>query len=70
MADDGARVDSESRHEPVMLEQVIEHLTIAPGGRYVDATLGEGGHAEHILAACRPDGEVLGIDRDQEALTS
>jgi 16S rRNA (cytosine1402-N4)-methyltransferase len=53
-----------------MLDEVIEYLNIKPGGRYVDATLGEGGHTEHILAASSPDGEVLGIDRDQEALDS
>ncbi len=75
MADDGSQKDaldggiqSPDRHEPVMLEQVLEHLAIKPGGRYVDATLGEGGHAEGILAACAPDGEVLGIDRDREAI--
>ena len=70
MSDDGSRSDSVSRHEPVMLDEVIEYLNIKPGGRYVDATLGEGGHTEHILAASSPDGEVLGIDRDQEALDS
>jgi len=53
-----------------MLEQVLEHLAIRPGGRYVDATLGEGGHAGAILASCAPDGIVLGIDRDREALES
>lgn len=74
MSDDRSQEDPgagpAARHEPVMLAEVLEHLAIKPGGRYVDATLGEGGHAEHILAACAPDGEVLGIDRDQEALRS
>ena len=44
-----------------MLEEVIEYLAIKPGGRYVDATLGEGGHTARILAASAPDGQVLGI---------
>lgn len=70
MAEHGSREDSGSRHEPVMLEQVVEHLAVKPGGRYVDATLGEGGHADRILAASAPDGVVLGIDRDRQALAS
>ena len=56
------------RHEPVMLAEVIEALAVQPGGRYVDATLGLGGHAEAILDAAQPDGRLLGIDRDAQAI--
>ena len=49
-------------HVPVMVAEVLNGLQVRPGGRYVDATVGEGGHAQAILAACQPGGEVLGID--------
>ena len=53
------------RHIPVLLEETVEALAVKPGGRYVDGTLGRAGHARAILAR---GGEVLGIDRDDEAL--
>jgi 16S rRNA (cytosine1402-N4)-methyltransferase len=46
-----------------MVEEVLHHLRPRPGGRYVDGTLGDGGHTERILA-CHPSIEVLGLDRD------
>ena len=51
-------------HLPVMVAEVLQELRVRPGGRYVDATMGEGGHTEAILTACQPNGEVLGIDLD------
>jgi 16S rRNA (cytosine1402-N4)-methyltransferase len=56
------------RHHPVMVERVVELLRPHPGGVYLDATLGLGGHAERLLAASGPDGRVIGIDRDPAAL--
>jgi 16S rRNA (cytosine1402-N4)-methyltransferase len=44
------------------------HLAVSPGGLWVDATLGLGGHAEAVLRASAPDGRLLGLDRDSEAL--
>ncbi len=55
-------------HIPVMLEQVIRLLAPRPGRCIVDATLGCGGHAERILEELGPDGELIGLDRDAEAL--
>jgi 16S rRNA (cytosine1402-N4)-methyltransferase len=55
-------------HQPVMPEQVARYLQPRPGGSYVDLTLGLGGHAEVILERSSPDGRLLGIDRDEQAL--
>jgi 16S rRNA (cytosine1402-N4)-methyltransferase len=57
-------------HLPVLLREVVEAMAVRPGGRYVDCTLGAGGHAEAILKASSPDGELLGIDLDPEALAT
>jgi len=56
-------------HVSVLLREAIEFLRPGPGGRYVDGTLGGGGHSEAILAASDPDGQVLGLDRDDQAIT-
>ncbi|MGD8244085.1 MAG: 16S rRNA (cytosine(1402)-N(4))-methyltransferase RsmH [Anaerolineae bacterium] len=55
-------------HIPVLLDEVIDGLQVKPGGRYIDATVGGGGHAYEILAASSPDGVLLGLDRDPAAL--
>jgi 16S rRNA (cytosine1402-N4)-methyltransferase len=55
-------------HVPVLLRETLEALAISPAGRYIDATVGLGGHAEAILRASGPDGELLGIDADPDAL--
>jgi 16S rRNA (cytosine1402-N4)-methyltransferase len=51
-----------------MLDQVLQLLEPRPGGRYVDLTLGQGGHARRILEESSPDGELLGVDRDPDSL--
>lgn len=64
---DSAGVTS-TYHEPVMLQEVLESLDLKPGGIYVDGTVGGGGHARGILSATAPDGILVGIDRDDDAL--
>ncbi|MEO7019392.1 MAG: 16S rRNA (cytosine(1402)-N(4))-methyltransferase RsmH [Ktedonobacteraceae bacterium] len=56
------------QHVPVMLAEVLKFLQPEPGGRYVDGTLGGGGHTAAILARSAPQGKVLGIDTDPLAL--
>lgn len=55
-------------HIPVLLREVLDGLKVQPGGRYIDATVGGGGHAVAILERSAPDGRLLGIDRDPEVL--
>ena len=57
-------------HVSVLVREAIGFLRPAPGGRYVDGTLGGGGHSEAVLAASAPDGQVLGLDRDDEAIVA
>ena len=57
-----------AEHTPVLHDEVLAGLAIRPGGRYCDATFGRGGHTASILGALGPDGRVLAIDRDPEAI--
>jgi 16S rRNA (cytosine1402-N4)-methyltransferase len=52
-----------------MLKEVIHFLQPVSGGAYLDATVGEGGHAEAILEMSSPEGRLLGLDRDPEAIS-
>jgi len=55
-------------HIPVLVKETIEALAVQPGGRYIDCTLGAGGHAAAILEHSSPGGQLLGIDADPEAI--
>ena len=57
-----------SGHQPVLLREVVAHLDPQPGGRFIDGTLGAGGHAAALLDATGPDGRLLGFDRDPAAM--
>jgi 16S rRNA (cytosine1402-N4)-methyltransferase len=57
-----------SAHTPVLLDEVLAGLEVQAAGRYCDATFGRGGHTAAILAALGPEGRVVAIDRDREAI--
>ncbi|HLC34036.1 MAG TPA: 16S rRNA (cytosine(1402)-N(4))-methyltransferase RsmH [Anaerolineales bacterium] len=55
-------------HVPVLYSEILTCLEPRPGGRYLDGTLGAGGHAQGLLEASSPDGLLLALDRDGEAV--
>ena len=55
-------------HRPVLLDESVDYLNCKPGSLIVDGTLGGGGHAEAILRRTAPDGIVLGLDLDSDAI--
>ncbi|MBE9501890.1 MAG: 16S rRNA (cytosine(1402)-N(4))-methyltransferase RsmH [Dehalococcoidia bacterium] len=55
-------------HIPVLRDEVIDALLVQPGGRYIDCTVGQGGHASAILEHSSPGGQLLGIDLDPQAI--
>jgi 16S rRNA (cytosine1402-N4)-methyltransferase len=56
-------------HTPVLLEEAMQFLDPRPGGRFIDATLGAGGHTLELLRRTAPGGTVLAIDQDESALS-
>jgi len=59
---------NEAPHRPVLYQEIIHALHPVTGGRYVDGTLGAGGHARGIMEASAPDGQLLGLDVDPHAI--
>lgn len=55
-------------HVPVLLNETLELLVTNPAGTYIDGTLGRGGHATEILKRLSPEGRLIGLDRDLEAI--
>lgn len=61
-------MQASSYHTPVLVEETLSFLITSKSGVYVDATLGGGGHAESILRQLGPEGKLIGLDADQDAL--
>lgn len=59
----------ENFHTPVLLDESMHYLLTDLSGIYVDGTIGGGGHADAILQRLNPDGRLIGIDRDEAAIT-
>ena len=55
-------------HTPVLLEETMQALAVQPGGRYVDCTVGTGGHSATTLETSAPGGQLLGSEADPQAL--
>lgn len=61
-------MDETTEHIPVLRTEIIDGLQVQPGKQYIDGTLGAGGHARAILERSAPDGRLLGLDADPEAV--
>lgn len=61
---------AEFAHTPVLLTEILAALRPDPGGRFIDATVGGGGHAEKVLELTSPSGVLLGIDADPAAIAA
>jgi 16S rRNA (cytosine1402-N4)-methyltransferase len=55
-------------HTPVLLHEAVEALNVGNGGVYVDCTFGRGGHSRMILARLGPEGRLIALDRDPDAV--
>jgi 16S rRNA (cytosine1402-N4)-methyltransferase len=55
-------------HNPVLLKESVDGLTIKPDGIYVDVTFGGGGHSKEILNRLGPNGKLYAFDQDEDAL--
>ena len=58
----------EFRHEPVLLDEVLQWMNVKADGVYCDGTLGGGGHSEALLRASGGTARLFGIDRDETAI--
>ena len=63
-------MDAQFQHRPVLFEQTLGMMAVREGGVYVDATFGRGGHARGLLDRLGPDGRLIAIDRDPEAVAA
>ncbi len=57
------------KHKSVLLNEVIEYLNLKQGGKYIDATVGYGGHSSYILNEIGKEGVLFAFDQDDEAIS-
>ena len=57
-------------HQPALLHECIEGLSINPSGTYADLTFGGGGHSREILSKLNADGRLLAFDQDEDAISN
>ena len=60
--------NSAPAHRAVLLREAVEALAVRPAGIYVDGTFGRGGHSRAILARLGPEGRLLALARDPQAI--
>jgi len=65
---ENAAAPSSFLHESVLLDGAVDALLVDPAGAYLDGTFGRGGHSRLILSRLAPEGRLLAIDRDPQAL--
>jgi 16S rRNA (cytosine1402-N4)-methyltransferase len=63
-------MDAQFQHRPVLFEQTLGMMAVRESGIYVDATFGRGGHTRGLLDRLGPDGRLIAIDRDPEAVAA
>lgn len=66
----GMNESAEFRHTTVLLNEAVDGVLARPDGVYVDGTFGRGGHSRALLARLAPQGRLIGIDRDPEAVAA
>lgn len=59
-----------AQHRTVLLEEAVDALAVKPGGTYVDATFGRGGHSRRILQGLNAEGRLIALDRDPAAIAA
>jgi len=55
-------------HQPVLLKETLDALSVKPHGKYIDGTFGRGGHAREIVQRLGPEGRLLVMDKDPQAI--
>ncbi len=64
------KIEQKYQHTPVLLKEVLEYLQPCPGQNFVDATLGGGGYTAAIANLIAPEGGILSIDLDEDAINN
>ncbi|PCM43848.1 16S rRNA (cytosine(1402)-N(4))-methyltransferase RsmH [Marinobacter sp. ANT_B65] len=67
-SDRNQEAGAEFSHRSVLLDSAVDYLVSDSDGKYVDGTFGRGGHSQLILGRLGPSGQLLGIDKDPEAI--